>query len=99
MPAAFEKLRIWQEAHQLMLEIHELSRSLPKDERYRKRAQVECSSSSVPDNISEGKRHIDKEKADEHIERYERLILGINGYITIYAPRGLESNNFIRITE
>ncbi len=54
MPAAFEKLRIWQGAHQLMLDIHGIARHLPQDERYRKRDQIERSSSAVPDNISEG---------------------------------------------
>lgn len=96
-----------------MLEIHELVKYLPKDERYRKRAQIEKASSSAPDNIAEGycsyyyndkikgfytarkevgetqnhlralegKRYITKQRADGYIERYERLIQGINGYI------------------
>lgn len=37
-----------------MLEIHEFVKGLPRDERFRKRDQIERSSSSVPDNISEG---------------------------------------------
>jgi four helix bundle protein len=51
---AFRDLWIWQESHQLMLEIHKMARTLPREERYRKRDQIERSSSSVPDNISEG---------------------------------------------
>lgn len=54
MSAGFEKLRIWQEAHNLMLEIHEIAKRLPQDEPYRKRSQIERSSSAVPDNIAEG---------------------------------------------
>ncbi len=50
----FRDLWIWRESHQLMLEIHNMARTLPKDERFRKRDQIERSSSSVPDNISEG---------------------------------------------
>jgi len=49
----FRDLRIWQEAHKLMLEIHALAKCLPRDERFRKRDQIERSSSSVPDNIAE----------------------------------------------
>lgn len=49
----FKDLRIWQEAHKLMLEIHNLARCLPADERFRKRDQIERSSSSVADNIAE----------------------------------------------
>ncbi len=52
--AGFEKLWVWQKAHQLMIEIHKLARSLPRSEQFRKRDQIERSSSSVPDNIAEG---------------------------------------------
>jgi four helix bundle protein len=50
----FEDLRIWQDAHQLMKEIHELCRSLPRQEMFRLRDQIERSSLAVCDNIAEG---------------------------------------------
>lgn len=50
----FEDLRIWQEAHQLMKEIHEFCKKLPSHEKFRLRDQIERSSSSVSDNIAEG---------------------------------------------
>ncbi|MBN1869728.1 MAG: four helix bundle protein [Candidatus Omnitrophica bacterium] len=53
MPA-FKDLWIWKESYELMLEIPEFAKSLPKEEKYRKRDQIERSSSSVPDNVSEG---------------------------------------------
>jgi four helix bundle protein len=52
--AGFEKLWVWQRAHVLMLETHEICRTLPRDERFKKQYQLEKSSSSVPDNIAEG---------------------------------------------
>jgi four helix bundle protein len=52
--AGFEKLWVWQKAHRLMLEVHEICRTLPRNETFKKRDQLERSSSSVPDNISEG---------------------------------------------
>ena len=52
--AGFEKLWVWQKAHQLMLDIHNLCRTLPKEERFKIKDQLERSSSSVPDNIAEG---------------------------------------------
>lgn len=52
--AGFEKLWVWQKAHGLMLEIHNICRTLPREEKFRKRDQLERSSSSVPDNIAEG---------------------------------------------
>jgi four helix bundle protein len=52
--AGFEKLWVWQRAHQLMLEVHKICQTLPHEEKYRKRDQLERASSSVPDNIAEG---------------------------------------------
>jgi four helix bundle protein len=37
-----------------MIEIHKFAKTLPIEERFRKRDQIERSSSSVPDNIAEG---------------------------------------------
>ncbi len=50
----FKDLWIWKESHQLMLEIHELAKKLPAEEKFRKRDQIERSSSSIADNIAEG---------------------------------------------
>jgi four helix bundle protein len=52
--AGFEKLWVWQKAHKLMQEIHNFCRTLPRDERFRLRDQIERCSSSVCDNIAEG---------------------------------------------
>src|SRR3989338_10829434 len=52
--ASFRELWIWKESHQLMTEIHKFCESLPQREQFRKRDQIERSSSSVPDNIAEG---------------------------------------------
>lgn len=52
--AGFEKLWVWQRAHKLRLEIHEICRTLPLNERFKIKDQLERSSSSVPDNIAEG---------------------------------------------
>jgi four helix bundle protein len=52
--AGFERLWVWQKAHKLMLEIHLLCESLPRQEKFKIRDQIERSSSSVADNIAEG---------------------------------------------
>lgn len=54
LTAGFEKLWVWQRAHQLMQEIHKFSRSLPQREKWKIRDQIERSSASVCDNIAEG---------------------------------------------
>jgi four helix bundle protein len=52
--AGFEKLWVWQKSHKLMQEIHKFCKTLPKDERFRLRDQIERCSSSICDNIAEG---------------------------------------------
>lgn len=49
---SFEKLWIWRESHNLMLEIHAIANKLPKSE-FRLSDQSKRSSSSVPNNIAE----------------------------------------------
>ncbi|UCD19180.1 MAG: four helix bundle protein [candidate division WOR-3 bacterium] len=52
--AGFERLWVWQKAHALMIEVHNICKRLPRQERFRLRDQLERSSSSVVDNIAEG---------------------------------------------
>ncbi len=52
---SFENLKVWQKAHQLMLDIHKrLIPLLPKEEKYDLADQVRRSSKSVPANTAEG---------------------------------------------
>jgi four helix bundle protein len=51
----FERLKTWQKAHQLMLDVHKrLVPLLPRDEKYDLADQLRRSSKSVPANIAEG---------------------------------------------
>ncbi|MFB3887581.1 MAG: four helix bundle protein, partial [Thermodesulfobacteriota bacterium] len=52
--AGFEKLWVWQKAHQLMVEVHDILKKLPYHERFKIKDQLDRSSTSVPDNIAEG---------------------------------------------
>lgn len=52
--AGFEKLWVWQKAYKLMEEIHKFCKTLPREEKFRLKDQIERSSSSVCDNIAEG---------------------------------------------
>jgi four helix bundle protein len=60
----YEKLIVWQEAHKLCLWIYELTKSFPKDERFRLVNQMCRSSYGIPMNIAEGNSKMSrKEKA------------------------------------
>lgn len=52
---SFETLKVWQKAHQLMLDIHQkLVPFLPKEEKYGLSDQLRRSSKSIGANIAEG---------------------------------------------
>ena len=52
--ARFEALWVWQKAHALRIEISDICKTLPGEERYRLKDQIIRSSNSVADNIAEG---------------------------------------------
>jgi four helix bundle protein len=47
-------LIVWKESIELVLEIYELSRKLPSDEKYGLISQMKRSAVSIPSNIAEG---------------------------------------------
>ncbi len=51
---SFEDLKVWGEAHKLVLEIYRVTKKFPEDERFRLTNQLCRSAASVPANISEG---------------------------------------------
>jgi len=50
----FQRLWVWQKAHGLMLEVHQICRNLPLEQKFNRRSQLERSSASDADNIAEG---------------------------------------------
>lgn len=51
---SFEKLRVWQKAHELAVKIYKITKNFPEEERFRLVDQLCRSASSIPANISEG---------------------------------------------
>jgi four helix bundle protein len=50
----FQKLMIWQKAHQLTLDIYKITDSFPKSQLFTLVSQMRRSSASIPTNIAEG---------------------------------------------
>lgn len=50
----FKRLKLWDKAHQLTLEIYAMSKRFPKDELFGLTSQIRRASSSVAANIAEG---------------------------------------------
>ena len=51
---AFRKVKVWEKAHSLVLEIYKITKEFPKEERFRLIDQLCRSASSIPANIAEG---------------------------------------------
>lgn len=49
----FRKLRVWQQAHQLRLDVYDATKRFPSDERFGLTAQLRRSTSSIAANIAE----------------------------------------------
>ena len=50
----FKKLKVWEKAHQLTLDVYAVSKKFPKDEMFALTSQIRRASSSVAANIAEG---------------------------------------------
>lgn len=50
----YKKLKVWKYAHELTLEIYQITKNFPKEEKYGIVSQIRRASSSIPTNIVEG---------------------------------------------
>ncbi len=50
----FRDLKVWNKAHELVLEIYKITKSFPNEEKFGLVAQLRRSASSIPANIVEG---------------------------------------------
>jgi four helix bundle protein len=50
----FHQLKVWEKAHQLTLDIYEITGSFPKEEMFGLTSQIRRASMSIPTNIAEG---------------------------------------------
>lgn len=51
---SFQDLLVWQKAHQFVLNVYELTKSFPPEERYGLTSQFRRAAISIPANIAEG---------------------------------------------
>jgi four helix bundle protein len=59
----YRDLKVYQLAYQLALEIHEITKSFPKEEKYSLTDQIRRSSRSIPTNLAEAWKKRRYEKA------------------------------------
>ena len=73
MIQSFRDLEVYQESYQLAIEMYQISRSYPQEERYGLRSQIQRASVSIPLNIAEG---YGKQESAAEFKRYLRMALG-----------------------
>ena len=50
----FQRLKVWEKAHQLTLTLYKETKSFPKEELFGLTSQIRRSASSIPANLAEG---------------------------------------------
>jgi four helix bundle protein len=87
----YKKLRVWERAHRLTVEIYKATSSFPKSEIYGLTSQMRSSSSSIPTNIAEGTgrnsqaefcRFLHISMGSAHEVEYQMLLARDLGFIT-----------------
>ena len=68
----FEDLKVWQEAHKLVVNVYKITKEFPSDERFRLIDQVCRSASSIAANIVEG-------NSRQHKTEYLQFLYMSNG--------------------
>lgn len=68
----FRKLKVWEKAHALTLEVYRVTRDFPKEELYGLTSQMRRSASSIPSNIAEGCGR----NSEAEIARYFNIAMG-----------------------
>ena len=57
----FRELKVWQRSHALVLELYQLTKRFPADERFGLTSQLRRTAVSVPTNIAEGTKRLGKQ--------------------------------------
>ena len=73
MIQSFRDLEVYKESYNLSLEVYQLSREFPVEERYSFSSQIQRASVSIPLNIAEG---YGKQESTAEFKRYIRMALG-----------------------
>ncbi|MEI6633892.1 MAG: four helix bundle protein [Chlamydiota bacterium] len=60
MAYTFRDIKVWQKAHELVLEIYKVTKRFPIEEKYGLTAQLRRSAASVATNIVEGHTYVGK---------------------------------------
>jgi four helix bundle protein len=96
----FKKIKVWQKAHYLTLDIYKATQNFPKEEIYGLTSQMRRASSSIPANIAEGCGR----SGDAELARFLRIATGsaseLEYHILLaYDLKLLSNQSFSRLSD
>jgi four helix bundle protein len=68
----FKELKVWEKAHQLTIDMYQITRAFPNEEIYGLTSQIRRAAASVPANIAEGCGR----SGDAELARFLRIAMG-----------------------
>jgi four helix bundle protein len=68
----FKKIKVWQKAHYLTLDVYKATQNFPKEELYGLTSQIRRAASSIPANIAEGCGR----SGDTELARFLKIAMG-----------------------
>ena len=96
----FEKMRVWQNAHNLNNAVYRITRSFPKDEEFHLKQQMRRSSSSIKSNIAEGQgRTTKKDQAHFTTMSFSSLTELLNHLLTAKDQKYISDDVYLELRE
>jgi four helix bundle protein len=92
VPFKFEKLQIWQLSIDVSVEIHELTRSFPKEELFILTSQIKRAADSISLNIAEGSTGQSNAEQKKILGYAQRSVLEVVSCLYISKRRSLLSD-------
>ena len=95
---SFEKLEVWKEANQLTLQVYQITKSFPSDEKFGLINQLKRASNSVAANLAEGtSRNTNKDKAHFTTLAYSSLMEVLNHLILSKNLAFIDDNDYEKL--
>jgi len=97
---AFEKLRVWKEAIELVKALYRILAGFPVEEQYNLASQMKRAAISISSNLAEGStKATDREKVRFYRISYGSAIELLSQLILAREPGFIQQNDFIRIRD
>ncbi|QTD36193.1 four helix bundle protein [Polaribacter batillariae] len=92
---SFEKLKVWQEAIDLSMEVYSISINFPADEKYGITSQLKRATNSISANIAEGTSRItNKDKAHFSTIAFSTTMEVLNHIILCYKLKFIDETTY-----